>query len=184
MSLVALCAAVALAAAPWIRPRGRRAPKEPAEVRTPASPTAGVDVTTVLVLLDVAIGSGAALPRALGVVGEAIGGVDGDTLRRVGRVLVLGAPWQEAWPDDASGRRLLPVQLALRSCWEHGAAPGPALRASVERLRRGTAARARQAAGRLGVQLVLPVGTCLLPAFVLVGLVPVLVSLGAGLLGG
>jgi pilus assembly protein TadC len=34
----------------------------------------------------------------------------------------------------------------------------------------------------LGVRLVLPLGLCFLPAFVLVGLVPVLASLGRGLL--
>jgi len=38
-----------------------------------------------------------------------------------------------------------------------------------------------QAAGRLGVRLVLPLGLCHLPAFVLVGLVPVLVSMASGL---
>jgi tight adherence protein B len=43
---------------------------------------------------------------------------------------------------------------------------------------------ARTAAARLGVRLVLPLGVCYLPAFVLVGLVPVLLALGIGLLTG
>jgi len=42
---------------------------------------------------------------------------------------------------------------------------------------------AREAAGRLGVRLVLPLGLCFLPAFILIGLVPVILSLAAGLLG-
>lgn len=33
------------------------------------------------------------------------------------------------------------------------------------------------------MQLVLPLGLCYLPAFVLVGLVPVLISMGSGVLG-
>lgn len=36
---------------------------------------------------------------------------------------------------------------------------------------------------RLGVRLVLPLGLCLLPAFVLLGIVPFVLSLGGRLLG-
>jgi len=43
---------------------------------------------------------------------------------------------------------------------------------------------ARTAAARLGVRLVLPLGACFLPAFVLIGLVPVLLALGIDLLSG
>jgi pilus assembly protein CpaF len=42
----------------------------------------------------------------------------------------------------------------------------------------------RDAAGRLAVRLVLPLGACFLPAFVLVGLAPVLIALGIDLLSG
>lgn len=62
-----------------------------------------------------------------------------------------------------------------------GAAPGPALRAGAEQLVRERRAQVREAAGRLGVRLVLPLGLCFLPAFVLLGLVPVMVSVGAQL---
>ncbi|WP_253181950.1 hypothetical protein [Cellulosimicrobium cellulans] len=50
---------------------------------------------------------------------------------------------------------------------------------------RTTAGRGRAGSCRSGggVQLVLPLGACFLPAFVLVGLLPVLLSLGSGLLG-
>ena len=41
-----------------------------------------------------------------------------------------------------------------------------------------------EAAGRLGVRLVLPLGLCHLPAFILIGVVPVLLSTGVALLGG
>lgn len=147
-----------------------------------ASGRASVDVVVVLELLHVATRSGASVPRALGVVGQAIGGADGRRLERVANALTLGASWHAAWGDGRE-TRLRHVREALRGAWEHGAAPGPSLRAAGERLRRGSAARAREAAGRLGVQLVMPVGACLLPAFVLVGLVPVLISLAQGLLG-
>ena len=49
--------------------------------------------------------------------------------------------------------------------------------------RPGEGTRPAPGAGSPIVRLVVPLGLCYLPAFVLVGLVPVVVSLGAGLLG-
>ncbi|WP_418606028.1 hypothetical protein [Georgenia sp. SUBG003] len=43
---------------------------------------------------------------------------------------------------------------------------------------------AQEAAARLGVRLVLPLGLCFLPAFVLLGLVPVVLAAGGAVLGG
>ena len=72
----------------------------------------------------------------------------------------------------------------LEASWSTGSAPGPALRGRADQLRRDR--RARTAAGRRarsGVRLVLPLGLCFLPAFVLLGLVPMLLSLAGDLLG-
>jgi pilus assembly protein TadC len=65
-----------------------------------------------------------------------------------------------------------------------GAAPSDALRTAREELLHARSAAARAAAGRLAVRLVLPLGACFLPAFVLVGLAPVLIALGIDLLSG
>lgn len=151
--------------------QGRRAGR-----RERSAPEAEVPVVVVLALLEAATQAGAALPRALQVVGRAVGD---PTLERVGGALTLGARWDAAW-EGVRGRV---VADALRDAWTSGAAPSGALASAGSRLRRGAAARAKVAAQRLGVQLVLPLGLCLLPAFVLVGLVPVLLSLGVGLLG-
>lgn len=75
-------------------------------------------------------------------------------------------------------------------CARHWPRPGgrgqrrESLRVAGEQLRRDQQAAARQAAARLAVHLVLPLGVCFLPAFVLIGLLPVLLSLGGGVLGG
>lgn len=138
-----------------------------------------VDVTVVLDLLRAALGSGAGVPRALEAVGRAIGGADGEGLVRAGAALLLGAGWAQAW--ESAPARLLVVGEALRPAWVHGAPPGDALRVAGERLVHEGRARARTAAARLGVRLVLPLGLCLLPAFVLLGLVPVMIALGSGL---
>lgn len=138
-----------------------------------------VDLTVVLDLLGAALGSGAGVPRALEAVGRSVGGVDGAGLARAAAALLLGAGWSQAW--DRLPVRLWPVADALRPAWVHGAPPGDALRVAGEQLVQEGRARSRSAAARLGVRLVLPLGLCLLPAFVLLGLVPVIVALGSGL---
>lgn len=141
-----------------------------------------IETGVLLELLAAAVGSGAALPRALEVVGTCVGGRDGVALRAAGAALLLGASWDGAWAGAPA--RLGVVQRALRPAWVHGAAPASSLRAAAEASRQDRTGAAKAAAARLAVHLVLPLGTCFLPAFVLVGLVPVLLSLGAGLLGG
>ncbi|WP_425955237.1 type II secretion system F family protein [Xylanimonas sp. McL0601] len=143
---------------------------------------AGVDVTVLLELIGAALSAGAGVPRALQATGDAVGGVDGMALRGVAASLRLGAPWTEAW--GGAPARLAVVGRGLRPAWEEGAAPGAALRAAGDELRRARRDAARTAAARLGVRLVLPLGACFLPAFVLVGLAPVLLALGVDLLTG
>lgn len=143
--------------------------------------TGPLETGVLLELLAAAVRSGAAVPRALDVVGSCVGGREGAGLRAAGAALLLGASWDTAWATAPP--RLAVVQRALRPAWLHGAAPAPALRAAAQASRQDRTAAAKAAAARLAVHLVLPLGVCFLPAFVLVGLVPVLVSLGSGLLG-
>lgn len=157
-----------------------------------------VDLGVVLELLAVALRAGTSLPRAIRVTGQAVAGADGARLARAGTALELGASWDEAWHGPAdTGARALPrlgrrrtaddrvvalVRDCLRPAWVDGAAPGPLLHAAEARLAHDDATAAQVAAERLGVRLVVPLGTCLLPAFILMGLVPVVVALGQGLL--
>ncbi|QIK84450.1 secretion system protein [Sanguibacter sp. HDW7] len=166
------------------------------------------DAGVVLELLAVAT-SATSLPDALRVVGDAVGGPTGLGLTTAGAALVLGAGWDEAWatvsasadegvapvgsrlgPGALRGGRGLPatpsvlglVAGCLRPAWEQGAAPASALRAARDRHDREAEARAVEAAERLAVRVVVPLGLCLLPAFVLLGLVPTVIALGSGLL--
>lgn len=186
--------------APWWR-AGEEVPRRAAALvaggrdgATPGCDGPGVpcDPAVVLALLAAGCRSGASLPRVLAGVGRALEGPEGLVLCRAAERLELGASWGEAWtrssdagatnPEDASRALAVTVADALAPTWTHGAAPGPALRAAAEQVRRERAERATQAAGRLGVRLVLPLGLCYLPAFVLVGIVPVLVAYGVGAL--
>ncbi|PJI93873.1 type II secretion system F family protein [Luteimicrobium subarcticum] len=185
--VVALLALAALA--PW-RPVAHRRARRLTDATTPGDAaacvggTASCDTVVVLALLAAAGRTGVGLPRALEAVGAAVPGPDGVTLRRAADRLALGASWTDAWADaPGPGPTGLVVADVLAPSWDRGAAPGPALRAAAEHLRRERREHAATAAGRLGTRLVLPLGLCYLPAFVLVGIVPVLVAYGAGALG-
>ena len=181
-SVVALL--IAAATAPWWVAASlagdRRAAARMPRLRR-AKVVAPVDAVLLLDLVDVAIAAGASVPRALSAVGAAVGGEQGLSLARGATALLLGAPWPSAWAGAAAP--LAEVVGVLEASWTTGSAPGPALRARAEQLRRDRRARARSAAGTLGVHLVLPLGLCFLPAFVLLGLVPMVLSLAGELLG-
>jgi hypothetical protein len=144
------------------------------------APTDPVDPAVVVDLAAAALAAGASIPGALAALGEALG-EEGRPLRRAGSLLLLGAPWPEA--RAAVPDRLRVLADALEPAWVDGIPAGPLLRHAGDRIRAGQARAAEEAAARLGVRLVLPLGLCFLPAFVLLGLLPVLLSTGLGLAG-
>ncbi|MDR3068309.1 MAG: type II secretion system F family protein [Cellulomonas sp.] len=175
--MTALISALLLGAAllPWTHQAVRALPTSP---EGPADPP---DPVLLLALLDAAVSAGAPVPRALQAVGAAVGGTVGDALATVGGRLMLGASWPEAVVAAPGGLR---DQIdPLGAAWSTGAAPGPLLRQTAERLVRERHDLTRVAAARLGVRLVLPLGLCLLPSFVLLGLVPVVLSLAGTFVG-
>ncbi|NUU16083.1 secretion system protein [Cellulomonas humilata] len=179
---VVVASAVGAATSPWWWGRARSRPTGARRVlrrATAGRPPAPLDPVLLLDLIDVAIATGASVPRALAAVGAAVGGEQGDALARGATGLLLGSSWHSAW----SGAPVADVVDVLETSWTTGSAPGPALRGRADQLRRERRARTAAAAGSLGVQLVLPLGLCFLPAFVLLGLVPMLLSLAGDLLG-
>jgi Flp pilus assembly protein TadB len=100
----------------------------------------------------------------------------GERLIRVGRALRLGAPAEEAWRHlgDLDGAHRL-IAAAARSAGS-GAALATTLRRIAGDLRADDADRAEARARRAAVLLVLPLGLCFLPAFVLAGLAPVVIA--------
>ncbi|MFF9023898.1 type II secretion system F family protein [Streptomyces eurythermus] len=135
-------------------------------------------------LLAACIAAGAAPVIAAQAVGEALGGPVGQVLARGAAEVRLGGAPADAW----RGLALLPGAGALARLLERAddsglAAAGPVARlasdARAEWARTATA-RARRAA----VLISAPVGLCFLPAFVAVGVVPVVVGLAGGVTGG
>jgi Flp pilus assembly protein TadB len=149
--------------------------REPAGVRT-ARLRAAADLPLCADLLAAALRAGAPVDRAAAAVADALGGPLGERLERVARSLRLGAGSPEAWThlSDVPGADRL-IAAAIRTSMSGGAMAG-ALTRLADDLRGDRSVTAEAAARRAGVLIVLPLGLCFLPAFLLAGLVPVVVA--------
>jgi pilus assembly protein TadC len=99
--------------------------------------------------------------------------------------LLLGADPARAWaPALARGGELAALARVMVRSAATGAAAAAALRHLVDDLARERRARAAAAAESVAVRIVVPLGLCFLPAFVLVGVVPAVWGLVAPLLAG
>ncbi|WGW11057.1 hypothetical protein LWF01_13230 [Saxibacter everestensis] len=141
----------------------------------------GVDDGLVMDLVAVGLHSGLAPNRALEVVAAAVG-EGGADLATLGRSLLLEQADEaiSEQPDDQHSRRsALTRDIASTIRFAHltGAPAAGLIQSRVEELRRRRVREAQAAAGRLGVRLVLPLGLCILPAFIALGVMPVVISL-------
>jgi len=140
-------------------------------------PPRPVPVVLMLALIEAAISAGLEVRGALAAVGQACGGVRGTALVRVADALAVGVPWEAAW--ERTPTALAPIERALRSAWTAGMAPRSMVRAQAQVLAMAQRMAAERAVGELGVRMSLPLTLCLLPAFALVGVVPMVVAVAS-----
>lgn len=111
-----------------------------------------------------------------------MGGPLGDRLARTAAEIRLGGDPVEAWGRFAE----IPGAASLAHCLERAATTGAPAAEPVARLademRAGQASAAVARAQRAGVLITAPVGLCFLPAFLAVGVAPVVIGLASGLL--
>ena len=119
---------------------------------------------------------GAAIPRVLDALAAACAR---ESLAWTAHALRLGVPWDEAWEETPEWAH--PLRDALESSWTSGSAPEMMLARSASWERRSRLADAKTRAEELSVRLVGPLGVCFLPAFLALGIAPLLASLTGGL---
>ena len=88
-----------------------------------------------------------------------------------------GAGGLDAWDAIAEDGELAPVARAVVRSLTSGASVVQTVERLADELARESAARAEDAARRVGVAAAVPLGVCLLPAFLLLGVVPTVASL-------
>ena len=132
-----------------------------------------VDTALVLELLAAQLRAGLAPLAALGTLSEAL---NSRPLHTVCQRLQMGSGWGSAWSGSAAGT-FGELRDALAPAYT-GGAPSTALLLSLADAHRLSERRAAErAAGKLSVALVVPLGLCSLPAFICLGIVPILISL-------
>lgn len=133
-------------------------------------------------LLAACLSAGATPVDAARAVALAMGSPIAVPLARLTGALDLGADPAQAWAGLADDEPLRPLARAAARSAETGA-PLAALLASVADDQRDEArARAEALARASGVRSVAPLAACFLPAFLLIGIVPVVASLATPLL--
>lgn len=133
-------------------------------------------------LLAACISAGAGPVDAAEAVGESLGGPVGEQLARTAAEIRLGGDPTVAWGRFGE----IPGAAALARCLDRAGSTGAPAAEPVARMAEALRAeRARAAvarAQRAAVTVTAPVGLCFLPAFLAVGVAPVVIGLAGGLL--
>lgn len=139
-------------------------------------------VPDVVDLLAACLAAGAPVEAAVAAVAGAVDEPAAEVLRQVAAQLRLGASPAVAWEPTTVEPGFAAVAGAVARSLDSGAPLADALPAVAEDLRRRRRAELEIATHKVGVRLTAPLGLLFLPAFVLLGVVPVVAALMTGLL--
>jgi Flp pilus assembly protein TadB len=137
-------------------------------------------VPLVVDLLGSCLRAGAPMSLALQAAAEAASGPTRDACLSVAEALASGAPAESAWSAWLANTDLATVARVCLRAAESGAAGAHEIHRVAARLRSQRRAELTNRAKRAATWVVLPLGLCFLPAFVLVGVVPLALGLAAG----
>ncbi len=133
-------------------------------------------------LIAATMASGATMRTALAAVSAAVGEPTVSALRPVLAAMELGADPLSAWQSLPASSPLCPIRDAVVRSAETGAPLTNVLSRIADDMRRERQVHVEVAARAAGVRAVAPLAACFLPAFVLMGVVPVVASLAGDLL--
>lgn len=145
----------------------------------------GLDASLLLELIATLQETGLSLSASLKHLAE-VDPVHRPVLTAVSQRLSTGLAWKDAWAwadTNALDPAMVQLKDTLAVVTVAGAPSADILRAAAARARRAEFRRAEQSAAKLAVKLVVPLGVCSLPAFICLGVLPVLMSLIPTMLG-
>lgn len=146
---------------------------------------ANASLTLVLEMMAVSLRQGASIPQALAGVGRTLGGTYAEVLIRVARLLGDGNDWYLAWSQAKRhpllGKSMAVLSGCLESSWRHGTSPLNRVETTVEQLERQARSGLDQETARLSIRMLVPTGLCILPAFVLIGVIPCIAAFAGGM---
>jgi hypothetical protein len=172
-------AAVLLAgAAVWIWISAADRPRSPGRVERAKFARKGPEpqaepVPLVLEMCATLLESGLPIRAVLRIIGANVPGYG--SLLRVSRALDLNVGWDRAWGQGTGPAGEL--EQTLRFTQLSGAPAAALLRSSAAATRKRGVREAEARGAEFGIKLVIPLGLCALPAFIALGVVPVVISL-------
>ena len=168
-------AAVPAGVAAWVA-LGR---VEPADVRREREAVRR-ELPHAVSLLASTLQGGAAPEGGLRLVAQALPGPAADRLLRLASRLALGADPGQAWAElGASAPELAGLGRSMSRAHRSGAPVAAAVERVGQELARTARAEVEDRARAVGVKAALPLGLCLLPSFILIGIVPLVAGLMA-----
>jgi pilus assembly protein TadC len=131
--------------------------------------------------LATALESGCDVTDALGVVCDALPGPAARLVAGVPMRLGLGVPPEVAWRPLLDEPELAPLARAMVRSHRSGSSVTQEVARLADELERRAHVRMEERARAVGVKAAVPLGLCLLPAFLLIGVVPLVVGLARSL---
>ncbi|UKA52085.1 type II secretion system F family protein [Arthrobacter sp. FW305-123] len=136
------------------------------------------DTAMMLELVASMLDAGAGIGRALELIAKCASPPIRESLRPVVAALAIGADWESAWQTPSKhAPEVVRLKNALAFAALTGAPSASILYAQAARERREQFRAAEKRAAALGVKLVVPLGLCSLPAFICLGIIPVLIAM-------
>lgn len=147
----------------------------------PATDDGARDLPVACDLLAVCLAAGTPLGSAVAAVATSVPGPLGDELGHVGALYRLGAAPRQAWAGVPPA--IAPLARVLVRAGESGSSVVPALQRLAGDLRTTQRAAVEVAVRRAGVWVLAPLGACFLPAFLCLGVVPMVLGIAADVFG-
>ena len=132
-------------------------------------------------LLAVCLAAGIPIGAAIAAVGGAVAGPLGAELDEVAALYRLGAAPRQAWSGVPPG--LGPLARVLVRAGESGSSVVPSLQRLAGDLRTTQRGAVEASVRRAGVWVLAPLGVCFLPAFLCLGVVPMVLGIAADVFG-
>ncbi|MGV1037232.1 MAG: type II secretion system F family protein [Candidatus Nanopelagicales bacterium] len=128
-------------------------------------------------LMAACLSSGASAGAATRTVSQALDGPASDVLAKCVTHIDLGADPTQTWSSMTAGTALGPIARAVVRSAQSGAPLADVLVRVADDLRSARKSTLETAARSAGIKAVGPLGLCFLPAFMLLGIVPLVASL-------
>lgn len=150
-----------------------------ASIRVRDGPTSALDIAADIELFAACIHAGLSTAHATTAVAAI---TQSERWRSVQALLAIGVEAERAWAPMRGADGLAELAALATMSERSGGALSAGCQRIVDKLRRDSDNTAKAAAERAGVLIALPLATCFLPAFFILGLAPTVISLGTTML--